>query len=129
MGDEMFERGEAMRRAVLGDAYVDAALTRADPLAADFQRFLTEYCWGATWGREGVLTRRDRSLLTLMILGTLGRASEFKLHLRAAIGNGCTRAEIAEALQHLAVYAGVPAGVEAFRLTREVLAEMDHSSD
>ena len=124
MSDELFETGLAIRREVLGLDYVDANLATADDFNRDFQRLVTEYCWGAAWGR-GVLTRRDRSLLNLVMLGTLGRADEFKLHIRGAIRNGCTREEIRDALIQLAVYAGVPAGVEAFRHARSVFAELD----
>jgi 4-carboxymuconolactone decarboxylase len=85
---------------------------------------VTEYCWGAGWGREA-LTRRDRSLLNLAMLGSLNRATEFKLHLRGALRNGCTREEIKDTLMQLTIYAGVPAGVEAFRLAREVLDAWD----
>lgn len=124
MSEHLFETGLAIRREVLGAEYVDANLANADDFTRDFQRLLTEYCWGAAWGR-GALTRRDRSLLNLAMLGTLGRADEFKLHLRGALRNGCTREEIQDTLIQLAVYAGVPAGVEAFRHARAVFAELD----
>jgi 4-carboxymuconolactone decarboxylase len=124
MNDELFEKGRAIRREVLGAEYVDASYANADDFNRDFLRFATEYCWGGAWGRSA-LTRRDRSLLTLVMLGTLGRAEEFKLHLRGALRNGCTREEIKDALIQLTVYAGVPAGVEAFRHARAVFAELD----
>lgn len=124
MNDDLYETGLAIRREVLGADYVDASLAQADEFTADFQRLITEYCWGAAWGR-GALTRRDRSLLNLVLLGALNRGTEFKLHLRGALRNGCTRAEIQDVLIQLTVYAGVPAGVEAFRLARSVFAEAD----
>jgi 4-carboxymuconolactone decarboxylase len=124
MNDDLFETGLEIRREVLGREYVDASMANVDDFTEDFQRLLTEYCWGAAWGRSA-LTRRDRSLLNLVMLGTLNRSAEFKLHLRGAINNGCTREEIKDALIQLMVYAGVPAGVEAFRNAREVLAEID----
>ncbi len=124
MNDDLFETGLEIRREVLGREYVDASMANVDDFTEDFQRLLTEYCWGAAWGR-GALTRRDRSLLNLVMLGTLNRSAEFKLHLRGAINNGCTREEIKDALIQLMVYAGVPAGVEAFRNAREVFAEID----
>lgn len=124
MNDDLFETGLEIRREVLGREYVDASMANVDDFSEDFQRLLTEYCWGAAWGRSA-LTRRDRSLLNLVMLGTLNRSAEFKLHLRGAITNGCTREEIKDALIQLMVYAGVPAGVEAFRNAREVLAEID----
>jgi 4-carboxymuconolactone decarboxylase len=124
MHDELFETGLEIRREVLGREYVDASLANTDEFSADFQRLVTEYCWGAAWGRSA-LTRRDRSLLNLVMLGALNRAAEFKLHLRGAITNGCTREEIKDALIQLTIYAGVPAGVEAFRNAREVFAQLD----
>lgn len=124
MSDELFEAGLAIRRDVLGAEYVDASMANADDFTRDFQRLVTEYCWGAAWGRSA-LTRRDRSLLNLVMLGALNRAQEFKLHLRGALRNGCTREEIKDALIQLTIYAGVPAGVEAFRLARSVFAELE----
>ena len=124
MNDELFEMGLAIRREVLGDEYVDASMAGADDFNREFLRFMTEYCWGGAWGRSA-LSRRDRSLLNLVMLGTLGRAEEFKVHLRGALTNGCTREEIKDALIQLTVYAGVPAGVEAFRHARAVFAEVD----
>jgi 4-carboxymuconolactone decarboxylase len=124
MSDALFERGLQIRREVVGAEYVERAFAASaeDGFGADFQRMATEYCWGASWGREA-LSRRDRSLLNLVILGTLGRAAEFKLHVRGALRNGCTVAEIEDTLMQLAIYAGVPAGMEGFRLAREVLTE------
>ena len=126
MSEDTYQRGLAIRREVVGAAYVDATLEAAsqDGFSADFQRLVTEYCWGAGWGRES-LTRRDRSLLNLVMLGTLGRNAEFKLHLRGALRNGATRDEIQDALIQLAIYAGIPAGVESFRLAREVFKEIE----
>ena len=124
MNDDLFETGLEIRREVLGREYVDASMANTDEFSSDFQRLLTEYCWGAAWGRSG-LTRRDRSLLNLVMLGALNRAAEFKLHLRGAITNGCTREEIKDALIQLTIYAGVPAGVEAFRNAREVFAQLE----
>ena len=125
MSDETYEKGLAIRKAVLGEEYVNASLSKADDFNADFQRLVTEYCWGAGWGREGALSRRDRSLMNIVLLGALNRGEEFKLHVRGALRNGVTREEIREALIHLSIYAGIPAGVEGFRLARQVLAEVD----
>jgi 4-carboxymuconolactone decarboxylase len=124
MNDELFEKGLQIRREVVGAEYVDRSLAQADDFTLDFQRLVTEYCWGAGWGREA-LSRRDRSLLNLAMIGTLGRAAEFKLHLRGALRNGCTKDEIKHTLIQLAIYAGIPAGVEAFRLAKETFAEVD----
>jgi 4-carboxymuconolactone decarboxylase len=119
-----YDKGLRIRREVVGAEYVDKALSagEADGFSGDFQQIVTEYCWGASWGRDA-LSRRDRSLLNLAITGTLGRNHEFKLHLRGALRNGCTKEEIADTLIHTAVYAGIPAGVESFRLAKEVFAE------
>lgn len=122
MNDELFEKGLKIRKEVVGAEYVEQALEQADDFSRDFQRIVTEYCWGAGWGRDA-LTRRDRSLLNLAMLGALNRGSEFKLHLRGALRNGCTRDEIGDTLIQLGVYAGIPAAVEAFRLAAEVFAE------
>lgn len=124
MTDDRYANGLRIRREVVGAEHVDRALAAAerDGFARDFQALVTEYCWGAGWGREA-LSRRDRSLLNLVMLGVLGRAAEFKLHLRGAVRNGCSRDEIEDALIQLAIYAGIPAGVEAFRLAAEVFAE------
>jgi len=126
MSDETYERGLQIRREVVGAEYVDRALAAAeeDGFSRDFQRLVTEYCWGAGWGREA-LSRRDRSLLNLALLSALNRGTEFKLHLRGALRNGCTREEIEDTLIQAAIYAGIPAGVEAFRLARDVFAEAD----
>jgi len=124
MSQETFERGLEIRKAVLGADYVQKSLDAADDFNRDFQELVTEYCWGAGWGRTA-LSRRDRSLLNLVMLGTLNRSHEFKLHLKGALTNGCSREEIKDTLIQLAIYAGIPAGVEAFRLAREVFAEVD----
>ncbi len=126
MSDDTYLTGLQIRREVVGAEHVDRTLAaaREGGFSADFQRLVTEYCWGASWGRDA-LSRRDRSLLNLAMLGTLGRSTEFKLHLRGALRNGCTKDEIRDTLIHLAIYAGIPAGVEAFRLAEEVFAEHD----
>ena len=122
MSEEQHAAGLRERKGVLGAEYVDKALAATDSFNREFQRMVTEYCWGGTWGR-GVLSRRERSLLNLVILSALNRPHEFKIHMRGALTNGCTLDEIRETLHVVAVYAGIPAGVEAFRLAREVLDE------
>jgi 4-carboxymuconolactone decarboxylase len=124
MGQDVFERGLDIRKAVLGADYVEKSLNAADDFNRDFQNLVTEYCWGAGWGRSA-LSRRDKSLLNLVMLGALNRSTEFKLHLKGALTNGCSREEIKDTLIQLAIYAGIPAGVEAFRLAREVFAEIE----
>jgi len=122
MSQDQYDAGLRERKGVLGAEYVDKALAATDSFNREFQRMVTEYCWGGTWGK-GVLSRRDRSLLNLVILSALNRPHEFKIHMRGALTNGCTLDEIRETLHVVAVYAGIPAGVEAFRLAREVLDE------
>jgi 4-carboxymuconolactone decarboxylase len=121
-----YDDGMAVRRAVLGDPYVDAALQRADDFTGPLQDLVTEYCWGAVWTREG-LPRKTRSLLNIAMLVALNRPHELKVHVQGAVRNGCTRDEIREALLQAAVYAGVPAGVDGFRVAIEALAELDES--
>ena len=121
---ELYEKGMKLRRQVLGDEYVDKALANSDEFSADFQKMVTEWCWGASWAR-GVLSLKQRSLNNLCLLSALNRQTEFETHLRGALRNGCTRDEIKETLIQIAVYAGIPAGVEAFRIARKVLAEAD----
>jgi 4-carboxymuconolactone decarboxylase len=128
MSEDLYERGLAIRRAVLGDEYVDRSLQDTDDFTRDFGHFLTEYCWGGCWGREA-LSRPTHSLVTLAILGALGRWEEFELHFGGAIRNGCTQQELKDLLFHIAVYSGVPAGVAAFRIARRVLQSGEIHSD
>lgn len=123
-----YEKGLEIRKEVLGADYVERSLASTDDFNGDFQRLLTEYCWGANWGREGALSRRDRSLMNIVLLGALNRGEEFKLHIRGAPNNGCTRDEIRDAIIHLAIYAEVPAAVEAFRWARQVFAGLEEQS-
>ena len=117
-----FKRGLAVRRAVLGAEYVDRALADADELTRPMQELVTEYCWGAIWTRPG-LPRKTRSLLNIGMLVALNRPHELKLHLRGALRNGCTQTEIREVLLQAAIYCGVPAAVDSFRIAREVFAD------
>jgi 4-carboxymuconolactone decarboxylase len=120
MSSELYEEGLRNRRRVLGDDYVDRALAGADAFNEEFQQILIEYCWGKVWSRP-TLSDRERSLINLAMISALNRATEFKAHVRGALRNGCTAAEIRDTLLQVAIYCGVPAGVEAFRLAREVL--------
>ncbi len=122
MTDDLYKKAMAVRRQVLGDAYVDKATANVDDFNRDFQRIVTEYCWGEVWTRD-VLSNKQRSLNNLCIIATLNRAAEFEIHVRGALRNGCTPAEIRDTLIQVAVYAGIPAGVEAFRIARKVLIE------
>jgi 4-carboxymuconolactone decarboxylase len=121
--EERRAAGMRTRREVLGDAHVDRAVASTTPLTADFQDFITRVAWGDLWQRQG-LTRRERSMLTLAITAALRHWDEFALHVRAAVRNGLTDAEIAEVLQHAAVYAGVPAANHAFAVARPILEEL-----
>ena len=118
--EDMAATGDRVRREVLGAEYVDAARERGTEFMESFQELVTEYCWGAIWGREG-LDRRTRSLLNIGMLAALGRESELRLHVRGALNNGCTREEIQEALLQVAVYCGIPAGLSSFKVAEEVL--------
>ncbi|MEA2154052.1 MAG: 4-carboxymuconolactone decarboxylase [Solirubrobacteraceae bacterium] len=122
MNDPAHDAGMAARRAVLGDAYVDAAVAATTDLNADFQDFITRYAWGEVWTRDA-LDRRTRSAITVALLAALGQERELGLHIRAARTNGLTEAEIAEILLHTAVYAGVPAANAAFAIAQRVLDE------
>jgi 4-carboxymuconolactone decarboxylase len=122
MDQEKFETGLEARGRVLGQEYVDRAFGTADAFNIEFQKLVTEYCWGEVWGRP-TLTDKQRSLNNLCILASLNRGHEFKVHFRGALRNGCTLDELRDTLVQIMVYAGVPAGVEAFRLAREVLAD------
>ena len=127
MSEDLFATGMQIRREVLGDEYVDRALGNVDDFNRDFQKLVTEYCWGATWGREG-LNRQQRSLNNLCLLAALNRPQEFEIHFRGALRNGCSVEELRETLLQIAVYAGIPAGAEAFRIGRGVLAEYEANS-
>jgi 4-carboxymuconolactone decarboxylase len=126
-GNERYEAGMRNRRKVMGDEFVDRALANADEFNTPLQELVTEYCWEAIWGRPG-LEHKTRSLLNLAMLTALNRPHELRGHLVGALRNGCTPDEIREVLLQAAVYAGVPAGVDAFRIAREVLAEADASA-
>ena len=120
--NQRFEQGLAVRRDVLGSEYVDQALERADEFNQPLQELVTEYCWGEVWGRAA-LSDKQRSLNNLCILACLNRSEEFKTHFRGALRNGCSLDELRDTHVQIMVYAGVPAGVEAFRLAREVLKD------
>lgn len=122
--DEPLQRmGERVRRDVLGDAYVDRAMAAADDFSRPFQQMVNEYCWGQCWADDS-LDRRQRSLLNLGMIAALGRMHEFELHLRGAIRNGLSDAELQAALMQIAVYCGIPAGVECFRIARKIRQEI-----
>jgi 4-carboxymuconolactone decarboxylase len=119
--------GLAVRREVLGPDHVDAALSRADDITAEFQEMITRYAWGHIWTRPG-LDRRMRSAITITALVAHGHYAELELHLRAALRNGLTKAEVVEVLLQSAIYCGVPAANSAFTVARRVLNENPPSS-
>lgn len=121
---DLYDRGMAVRRAVLGNAHVDRSLERATDFDADFQEFITKTAWGQIWTRPG-LDIRTRSMLTIGMLAALGKDGELKLHIRATRNTGVTRDEVKEILMQTAIYAGVPAANHAIALARAVYAEMD----
>ena len=124
MDKAMHDKGLSIRRKVLGDAYVDAATKNVDDFNRPLQDFVNEYCWGAIWGREG-LPHKTRSMLNLAMIAILNRPHELRAHLRGALTNGVTKAEIAEIFLQVGCYGGVPAAVDSFRIAREFFKEME----
>ena len=123
MDKELFDKGLQTRREVLGADYVDAAIRNADDFNRPMQELVTQYCWGEIWNRPG-LDRRTRSLLNLAMLTALNRPHELKLHVRGALNNGVTKDEIREVLLQAAIYCGVPAAIDGFRVAREVFKDI-----
>lgn len=122
MSNEMFERGLEIRKAVLGEAFVEKSFALADDFNLPMQNLTTEYCWGAVWGREG-LPRKTRSMLNLAIISALNRPHELKLHMKGALRNGVSKDEIREVLLQVAIYCGIPAGIDGFKIAREAFVE------
>ena len=122
MDETRFQKGLDMRKSVLGGDYVDKTLAQADGFSRPFQEMMTEYCWGFGWG-DDVLDKRTRSMLNLCMIAALNRMHEWELHFRGALTNGVSVAEIRACIHQVAIYAGVPAGVECFRIAKRVLAE------
>jgi 4-carboxymuconolactone decarboxylase len=120
---EMFDRGLALRREVLGADYVDGSIKNANDFMMAFQHVTTEWAWGYAWGRP-TLDKKTRSMLNLAMLTALGKSPEIKLHVRGAINNGLTVEDIKEVLLHATVYCGIPAGLDAFKAANEVLTDM-----
>jgi 4-carboxymuconolactone decarboxylase len=123
MDKELLDKGMAVRRQVLGDAYVDRAMNTADDFNLPFQNVVTEYCWGLAW-TDPTISLRERSILNLGMLAALGKMDEFETHFRGAMRNGLTREELRSVLIQISVYCGIPVGVDCFRSARKVLAEM-----
>lgn len=125
---EMFQKGLAVRREVLGSAYVDRSVANADDFTAPLQKLVTEWCWGEIWNRPG-LDRRTRSFLNLAMLTALNRPHEIRLHVRGAINNGLTQEELKEIVLQAAIYCGVPAALDAMKVVVEVVNEMKASGE
>jgi 4-carboxymuconolactone decarboxylase len=124
MDKARFDRGLEIRKAVLGAEFVENSFKTADAFNMPMQELTTEYCWGHVWGREG-LPRKTRSMLNLAMISALNRPHELKMHIKGALKNGVTREEISEIFLQVAIYCGVPAGVDSFRIAREAFAETD----
>jgi len=124
MDKDRYEKGLEIRRAVVGESYVDASLKNADEFSMPMQELVTEFCWGEVWSRPG-LDRRSRSILNLGMIAALNRSEELAIHIRGAINNGVTKDEIQECLLQVAVYCGMPAGLGSFKVARAVFKEMN----
>lgn len=122
MNDEQYQKGLEVRCAVMGDGFVEKALSSATEFTRPLQELVTANCWGEVWAREG-LSRQTRSLITIATLAALKAPAELKGHVRGALRNGCTVEEIQEVLLHSTVYCGMPSGIEAFRAAKEVIEE------
>ena len=121
---EQFKKGLAVRQAVLGNEYVIKSLNNVDPYMVPMQKLVTEYCWGEIWNRPGI-DRKTRSIINLSFLTALNRPHELKLHVRGALNNGLTREEIREVFLQGAIYCGVPAALDSFRVANELFKEVD----
>ena len=124
MDKKRYEKGLAVRRAVLGPEHVDKSLGSADDFTLPMQELVTEYCWGEIWTRPG-LDRRTRSLINLAMLTALNRPHEIRLHVRGGLNNGATKEEMMEVFMQCAIYCGIPAGMEAMRVAKDVFAEIE----
>lgn len=124
MDQDRYDKGMAIRTAVLGEDYVRKAAGNADEFSKPLQDLVTEYCWGAVWGRDG-LQLKTRSMLNLAMIAVLNRPNELSTHIRGALTNGVTRDEICEIFLQVGIYAGIPAAVDSFRLARAVFADLD----
>ncbi|MEO5671399.1 MAG: carboxymuconolactone decarboxylase family protein [Ramlibacter sp.] len=123
MNKELFDKGLEVRRAVVGESYVEASLKAADDFSMPMQELVTEFCWGEVWTRPG-LDRRSRSILNLGMIAALNRPEELAIHIRGAVNNGVTKDEIKECFLQVAVYVGMPAGLGCFKIARQVFKEM-----
>jgi 4-carboxymuconolactone decarboxylase len=124
MDKQTFERGLEIRKSVLGAEFVEKSISSADDFNRPMQELVTEYCWGAVWGRDG-LPKKTRSLLNLAMISALNRPHELKLHVKGALRNGVTKDEIREVFLQVAIYCGVPTAIDSFRIAREAFSELE----
>ena len=124
MDKQTFERGLEIRKSVLGAEFVEKSIASADEFNRPMQELVTEYCWGAVWGRED-LPKKTRSLLNLAMIRALNRPHELKLHVKGALRNGVSKDEIREVFLQVAIYCGVPTAIDSFRVAREAFTELD----
>jgi 4-carboxymuconolactone decarboxylase len=122
MNQDRYDRGLAVRREVLGAEYVDRSIADADEFTRPMQQLVTEYCWGEIW-TQPELPRQTRSLINIAMISALNRPHELKLHVRGALRNGCTKDEIRAVLMQVAIYCGVPAAIDGFRVASVVIKE------
>ncbi|BBX63429.1 4-carboxymuconolactone decarboxylase [Mycobacterium saskatchewanense] len=127
MDPETYRRGVELRSAVLGEEHVRKAMAAADDFTKPLQDLVTEYCWGAVWGREE-LSRKTRSMLNLAMIAVLNRPHELRTHLKGALTNGVSREDVREIFLQVAIYAGMPAAVDSFRIAGEVFAELEEAA-
>ena len=128
MDKDLYEKGLRIRKEVLGEDYVNRNVNNVTDFNRHFQEMVTEYAWGGVWG-DDALEKKTRSFINLAMLAALGRGTEFELHFRGAINNGCTQDELRAVLEQVTIYCGMPAGVEAFRIARRVLNELKDQAD
>ena len=123
MDESTYQKGLAIRTAVLGSEYVERSLAAADEFTLPLQQLATQYCWGEVWGREGIIDRRTRSILNIGMLIALNRPHELKIHVRGALTNGLTVDEIRELILQSAIYCGLPAALDATRVAKDAIVE------
>jgi len=128
MDQKRFDEGLEVRKAVLGAEYVENSIRNATDFNRPMQELVTEYCWGEIWTRPG-LSKKTRSIINLAMLTALNRSHELKLHVRGAINNGLTKEEIQEVLLQTAIYCGVPAAIDSFRVAKQVIEEIEQEGE
>ncbi|MDP2697669.1 MAG: 4-carboxymuconolactone decarboxylase [Thalassospira sp.] len=128
MSEDRFATGMKTRRAVLGDAHVDRVSAGKTGFDDGFQRYITENVWGSLWTGD-VLSKRERSIVTIALMAALGHEEELAMHIRATVNTGASQEDVREALMHVAIYAGIPAGNTAIRIAKQAFAEIEQAAD